>query len=70
MAKNNQAYVVWAGRKPGVYSTWAECEAQVKGFPEAKFKGFPTRAEAQAAFAAGAARHIELALKTIGEKND
>jgi ribonuclease HI len=43
-------YVVWKGKTPGVYSTWAEAEAQVKGFAGAQFKGFPTRAEADAAF--------------------
>lgn len=26
-------YAVAKGRKPGIYGTWAECEAQVKGFP-------------------------------------
>jgi ribonuclease HI len=58
MAKNNQAYVVWVGRKPGIYSTWIDCKAQVEGFTGAKFKGFPTRAEAQAAFVGDPARHI------------
>ncbi len=43
-------YVVWQGRRPGVYATWAECEAQVKGYPDAKYKAFPTRAMAEAAF--------------------
>jgi len=67
MAQSKQAYVVWAGRKPGIYSTWAECEAQVKGFPEARYKGFPTRAEAQAAFATDAARHIGVKPKPSGK---
>ncbi len=43
-------YVVWQGRRPGVYASWAECEAQVKGFPEARFRAFPTRRMAEAAF--------------------
>lgn len=25
-------YAVRVGRKPGIYTTWAEAEAQVKGF--------------------------------------
>lgn len=33
-------YAVKKGRKPGVYRTWAEAEAQVKGFPGAEFKAF------------------------------
>jgi ribonuclease HI len=36
-------YVVWKGRKPGIYTSWAECEAQVKGFTGAEFKSFPSR---------------------------
>lgn len=27
MAKQKY-YVVWEGKQPGVYSTWAECQAQ------------------------------------------
>ncbi len=48
MSKGKQKfYVVWVGRKPGVYSTWAECEAQVKGFPGAKYKAFESYAAAK-----------------------
>ena len=43
-------YVVWKGRKRGIYNSWAECERQVKGYVAAQFKGFGTRAEAEAAF--------------------
>lgn len=48
MAKAKKFYAVGVGRKSGVYETWAEAEKQVKGFAGAKFKGFPTRAEAEA----------------------
>ena len=41
-------YAIAAGRKPGIYDNWAEAQAQVTGFQGAKFKGFPTRAEAEA----------------------
>lgn len=44
-------YVVWVGRYPGVYSSWEECEAQVKGFPGARFRSFGDRATALSAFA-------------------
>jgi len=40
------------GRKPGIYHSWAECEAQVKGFPAARFKKLPTESLA-AAFISG-----------------
>lgn len=39
-------YAVRKGRAPGVYSTWAECEAQVKGFSGAEFRAFRSQAEA------------------------
>lgn len=49
MAKGKtKFYAVAAGRKPGIYSTWAECERQVKGFSGAIFKSFKTRDEASA----------------------
>ena len=31
-------YSVEVGVRPGIYSTWTECESIVKGFPGAKFK--------------------------------
>ncbi len=46
-------YVVWEGRRPGIYHTWAACEAQVKGISKARFKAFERAAEAEAAFKAG-----------------
>ena len=49
MAKQKY-YVVWKGRKPGIYSNWGECEAQVKGFTGAEYKSFPTREMAENAF--------------------
>ena len=43
-------YVVWTGRKPGIYNSWSECEAQVKGFTGAEYKSFSTREMAESAF--------------------
>ncbi len=45
-------YVVWKGRKTGVFGAWDECSAQVAGFPGAEYKSFPSLAAAQAAFRA------------------
>lgn len=39
---------VRVGRKPGVYTSWDECAAQVNGFQGARHKKFPTEAEARA----------------------
>jgi len=49
MAKQ-KFYVVWKGRKPGIYISWAECEEQVKGFAGAEYKSFGSRSAAEAAF--------------------
>lgn len=39
-------YAVAKGRNVGIFSTWAECENQVKGFSGAVFKKFKTNDEA------------------------
>ena len=49
MAKSKY-YVVWNGRKPGIYEGWDKCKEQVAGFNGAKFKGFPTKDLALSAF--------------------
>lgn len=41
-------YAVREGRKPGVYATWPECEAQVKGYSGAVYKSFKSKSEADA----------------------
>jgi ribonuclease HI len=43
-------YVVWKGRKTGIFTSWAECEQQVKGFVAAEYKAFDTLREAETAF--------------------
>lgn len=43
-------YVVHAGRRTGVFSTWDACHAQVDGFRGACYKKYKTREEAVAAF--------------------
>jgi ribonuclease HI len=53
MAKQKY-YVVWAGKQPGIYKTWAECQAQVNQFPQAKFKSYESLAEAEKAYQGGA----------------
>lgn len=53
MGKKQKYYVVWKGRAPGVYDSWADCQLQIKGFPDAKYKAFPDEEEARAALAQG-----------------
>lgn len=50
MAKKKY-YVVWKGRKPGIYSTWSECQEQIDGFTGQQFKSFDNLIDAQKAFA-------------------
>ena len=52
--------MVWQGRKPGIYSTWDECQQQVSGFPAAVFKSFKTATEAQKAFDSPASDYVQL----------
>lgn len=47
-------YAVRRGRKPGIYRTWAETQAQVTGFSGAQYKSF-TSASAADAFMQGQA---------------
>lgn len=52
MAKQKY-YVVWEGKQPGVYSTWAECQAQTDHYTGAKYKSYESKAAAEAAYKAG-----------------
>ena len=59
MSKKKAAYyVVWSGKTPGIYDTWEDCEAQVKGVQGAKYKGFASRPEAEQAFASSPENYI------------
>jgi ribonuclease HI len=54
MAKSKKKfYVVFKGRKAGIFKTWKECEAQVFGFQGAQYKSFLTLAEAESALKRG-----------------
>jgi ribonuclease HI len=46
-------YVIWSGRRTGVFTDWSDVQPLVEGFAGARHKSFPTRAEAEAAFRAG-----------------
>ena len=58
MAKKPKYYVVWEGHTPGIYTEWETAEAQVKGYPEAVFKAFSSREEAEIAFEEGPLEYI------------
>ncbi|MGA0257388.1 MAG: viroplasmin family protein [Saprospiraceae bacterium] len=60
MAKKSKGkyYVVWVGQNPGIYDNWTDCQAQIKAFPNARYKSFKTKEEAEAAFYDSAEEHI------------
>ena len=58
MAKKQKYYVVWEGNNPGVYDSWTECQLQIKGYPNARYKAFTSKEEALDAFRGSAADHI------------
>lgn len=53
-------YAVRRGRSTGIYTTWEQCQAQVRGFPCAEFKSFPTEDEAKAFMNIGCDRKLPL----------
>ncbi|MGD9841336.1 MAG: viroplasmin family protein [Steroidobacteraceae bacterium] len=61
-------YVVWAGRKTGVFSDWTSAQQSVDKYTGARFKSFPTRAEAEQAFRDGSSAHIVRGAKTSKPK--
>ncbi len=51
-------YVVWKGRRTGIFTSWDECSAQVTGFPEAEYKSFGSLDAAKAAFSGSSRDHF------------
>jgi len=70
MAKKKKFYVVWVGRKKGIFTTWEECKKQVDKFFGAKFMGFLTRGEAEKAFSEGFQKHWGLRRKVPEKLNE
>lgn len=48
--KKEKFYVVWEGKKPGIYLKWADCKAMITGYAGAKYKSFETFAKAKQAY--------------------
>jgi ribonuclease HI len=43
-------YVVWKGRRRGIFASWQECLAQVSGYTGAQYKAFESRTLAEQAY--------------------
>lgn len=60
MSQKRKFYVVWNGHHTGVFDSWAECKLQVEGYPNARYKGFPTQEDAIAAYRGDPAEQAQL----------
>ena len=58
MGKKQKYYVVWKGVSPGIYTSWTDCQLQIKGYDGALYKSFDTKEEAEHAFASPAHHYI------------
>lgn len=50
MPSKQKYYVVWQGKKTGVFDNWPNCQAQIKGYKGAQYMAFETLAQAQKAY--------------------
>jgi ribonuclease HI len=57
MAKQ-KFYVVWEGRKKGIFNNWDDCRRSTEGFAGAKYKSFETLSAAESAYSQSPAKHI------------
>ncbi len=64
MGKAKKFYVVWKGNNPGIYSSWTDCQLQIKGYPDAKYKSFKSLAEAESAFGDNFSDHYKTGSKS------
>lgn len=67
MAKKQKYYVVWKGVKPGIYTSWDDCKAQVTGFEGARYKSFESAEEANQAWKTGSAPASGSKTSTLGK---
>ena len=58
MGKKQKYYVVWKGVSPGIYTSWTDCQLQIKGYDGALYKSFETMEEAEHALASPAHPYI------------
>ncbi|BEH00130.1 ribonuclease H family protein [Bacteroides sedimenti] len=57
MAKQKY-YVVWDGVTPGIYTSWNDCQIQIKGYEGAKYKSFESKEEAEQAYSSSPYAYI------------
>ena len=52
-------YVVWNGLNPGIYHSWDDCQAQIKGVKGAVYRSFDSKEEAERAYASPAYSYMK-----------
>lgn len=65
--KKNKYYTVWIGVEPGVYDSWTDCQLQIKGYPGARYKSFPTREEAVKAYRGNPSDQLDIMRSILRE---
>lgn len=50
MAKKTKFYVVWKGKRPGIYESWKDCKAAITGYAGAEYKSFESFDQAKKAY--------------------
>jgi len=50
MAKKEKFYTVWAGNRPGIYTSWKDCKAAITNYKGAQYKSFPSFEAAKKAY--------------------
>lgn len=50
MSKKAKFYVVWKGKRPGIYTTWEDCKAAITGYKGAQYMSFATLEQAKMAY--------------------
>ncbi|MBB6698533.1 ribonuclease H family protein [Clostridium algidicarnis] len=63
-------YVVRCGREIGIFTTWKECEKQVKGYPEAQYKKVAGKSQAVEYLRQGNIKVIEEKVKQNAVKQE
>ncbi len=66
--KKQKYYVVWQGHRPGIYTTWDDCLVQVKNYPNAIYKSFNDKSEAENAFRSDPRQFVGSTSKTVVRK--
>jgi ribonuclease HI len=68
MAKTKKYYVVWKGRKTGVFDNWNECKLSIFEYEGARYKSFESRLEAEKAYNGSCFDYIGKKSKDISVK--